>query len=704
MGNIADSSRKVFERFDIGHTGDVNLEEIAKVTAVQADPKRPEASVIVSIANSPLVLFHFDASREGTLNRDEFDQLMKNVRQVEQKVKNVRSESGCVCCRKARPPAVVADAVVQQIVSESREHFATTMKDRKGRQMYKDWLFKLSDVAHNDVITLPELRLVLRAVARDGVRLDRLCFDTCDAEHLPEAIMNEYDYSRTGELSKTEFMQLADCIIQEYEFVQRFNLKHECIGPYRLSKLIGTGSFGAVLYAYNEQTCEHKAIKMVKKGRLSDQILLDTEVKAMGKLRHSNIVQLDNVIQTDDSVFIVMELCGGGCLHDVLPENTPLPEPQVRFYFRAIIDAVAYCHSQGVCHRDLRLENVLLDSNGEVKVADFGHAGMFEMEWDMFSTALVGSLYHISPEQIANKAYSGCKLDIWAAGITLYRLLVGHLPFYSKDLTMLFYMINKGKFTLPSTLSAEAVDLVRQLLSLDPAQRPTAAEVLQHPFLTAGPAIKMPILHTALTVTISAGQALDDAWRDICDAVRSQGIVVLDTVSASPLTLGAASVVGDDSEPRHSSVIPAVEPISRRHSTGSSGPPCLYAARCSDSKHNIKFWLRVLSVDASGRLVQVELEHKNGELWRCQRIASRIAFKLAPPVAQPVQEPRSSQLSGAMTVTGRAAAALAALARERVEATPSANAGRGVRVVRQHVRSKSTSAITHSHAKTLSSV
>jgi serine/threonine protein kinase len=96
-----------------------------------------------------------------------------------------------------------------------------------------------------------------------------------------------------------------------------------------------------------------------------------------------------------------------------------LSESATRFYFKQLVEGVGYCHSQGVCHRDLKLENLLLDDDGNLKITDFGHAGIFQEGWDMFSTSAVGSLAHLSPEQIRGNWYSGEKIDIWSIGIIL---------------------------------------------------------------------------------------------------------------------------------------------------------------------------------------------------------------------------------------------------------------------------------------------
>jgi len=179
--------------------------------------------------------------------------------------------------------------------------------------------------------------------------------------------------------------------------------------------------------------------------------------QAMLMLRHPNVVQLEEVFQDEGNVYFVMELCGGGSIADYV-DVKPLSESLARYYFLQLVAAVKYCHSQvsiaaahrrarchvvfrlhhysrsssyaddrlpslatlqGVVHRDLKLENMLLNNEGVLKVADFGHAGIFNEGWDLFSTA-VGTLHHLAPEQVEGHVYSGEKVDLWALGIALY--------------------------------------------------------------------------------------------------------------------------------------------------------------------------------------------------------------------------------------------------------------------------------------------
>ena len=216
---------------------------------------------------------------------------------------------------------------------------------------------------------------------------------------------------------------------------------------------------------------------------------LDVEIKAMTLLRHKHIVSLDEVLETENQVFFVMELLEGGNLAEHAAIE-PFKNDVARRFFYQILHGVYYCHSHHVYHRDLKLENVLLASDGfTVKVCDFGHAGISAGDWDIFSTSLIGSLFHISPEQMQNKCYSGEKVDIWALGVLLYRMLVGRPPFMADNGHDLMEKVIKGEFPESERLNPKALDLIHRILQPDPDARLSIGEIVKHPWMKAAPEI-----------------------------------------------------------------------------------------------------------------------------------------------------------------------------------------------------------------------
>eukprot|EP00163_Fabomonas_tropica_P005077 TRINITY_DN14547_c0_g2_i1.p1 TRINITY_DN14547_c0_g2~~TRINITY_DN14547_c0_g2_i1.p1 ORF type:complete len:514 (+),score=78.89 TRINITY_DN14547_c0_g2_i1:163-1542(+) len=240
---------------------------------------------------------------------------------------------------------------------------------------------------------------------------------------------------------------------------------------------------------------------------------------AMAKLDHPRVVHLYDVYETQTHTYLSMELCEGGSLYEQVIYN-PLPEDTARYYFAQLLDGLAYCHSRRVCHRDIRIENLLLDNEGNVKISDFGHAGMFKKGWDLFTEQLVGSLYYMAPEQVQNECYSGVKLDAWACGVVLHYLLLRRPPFWADNVQDLFERIVEGKLDLPDTLSLEVRDLLSILLSVDPERRPSVRRVRKHPWVLA-PATKPRLTQYEMPLVGPHYRDLDAVWSSVSSLLKS---------------------------------------------------------------------------------------------------------------------------------------------------------------------------------------
>eukprot|EP00003_Mantamonas_plastica_P000763 TRINITY_DN1058_c0_g1_i8.p1 TRINITY_DN1058_c0_g1~~TRINITY_DN1058_c0_g1_i8.p1 ORF type:complete len:483 (+),score=152.08 TRINITY_DN1058_c0_g1_i8:570-2018(+) len=203
---------------------------------------------------------------------------------------------------------------------------------------------------------------------------------------------------------------------------------------------------------------------------------------------------------------MVIEYVSGGELFDYIVNNGKLSEPEARVFFQQIISGVAYCHNYMVVHRDLKPENLLLDSNWNVKIADFGLSNMMK-DGDFMRTSC-GSPNYAAPEVISGKLYAGPEVDVWSAGVILYALLCGRLPFDDEYIPNLFKKIRGGVFTLPSHLSDEAADLIKNMLIVDPLKRITISEIQQHPWYTTD----LPEYLTAVSMneTTRGSNAIDD--------------------------------------------------------------------------------------------------------------------------------------------------------------------------------------------------
>jgi serine/threonine protein kinase len=350
------------------------------------------------------------------------------------------------------------------------------------REHFVQWLWNLVDFNCNGIITLEELRVFLQALKEDGIDLEELAFYKESGVPLDECIINEFDTTHAGGLEQDEFMVLADLVTREYEYWENRHL--DCIGDYELGRTVGRGSSGVVRLGVHVETHEKFAVKIIRKGKCADMSSVDREIQALKVGKHEHVVDLEQVLESEENMFLVLGLCGGGSLANVvrLYPDQRMPERTARFYLRQILEALAFCHEKGICHRDVRLDNILLDNAGMVKITDFGHSKMFSAGWDLHSSTLVGSIYNLSPEQVAGSLYSGEKIDIWSTGVAVYSLLVGCPPFCDADSAKLLENISTGTFATPDFLSEEAADLIRCMIRILPDERVPLAQLLQHPW------------------------------------------------------------------------------------------------------------------------------------------------------------------------------------------------------------------------------
>lgn len=399
-------------------------------------------------------------------------------------------------CEKLEPGSITAldAAVVENVMRTHISKLADLLHSETARIQFMQWLWELADYKGHNSVALIELKKFFAALSEDGIDVEELAFYKTPGVPLEKRILNEFDIKHRGYLTRSEFLSLADLITREYEFWESRHL--ERIGNYELGRTIGLGTSGVVRAAFNMETREKFAMKIIKKGFLSDLSRLDTEIQAMMLTKHSNIVNLIEVMESQDSTFLVLELCGGGSLIDMVriyPEEK-MPEDTARYYVRELFEALAYCHASGICHRDVRAENMLLDNNGSLKLTDFGHSGLYVPGWDVFNSNLVGSIFNLSPEQVTGQPYSGEKIDVWSAGVAMYCLLVGRPPFCDADTNRLVHAIVSGSFSIPETVSREAADLMRCAIQVSATARPSMAELLHHPWFFSGPEVA-PIMN-----------------------------------------------------------------------------------------------------------------------------------------------------------------------------------------------------------------
>ena len=149
--------------------------------------------------------------------------------------------------------------------------------------------------------------------------------------------------------------------------------------------------------------------------------------------------------------------------------------------FKQLIEGIQYCHSKSILHRDIKLDNILLSSNGEIKICDFGVSKLVKGDEKM--TEQCGTPAYIAPEILLDRGYQGFGIDIWSAGVVLYAMLYGTVPFKANNMSELQKMILKAKYSLQDCISKEARDMLRCLLEKDPAKRISVTNILKHPWM-----------------------------------------------------------------------------------------------------------------------------------------------------------------------------------------------------------------------------
>ena len=262
-----------------------------------------------------------------------------------------------------------------------------------------------------------------------------------------------------------------------------------------------SNSLGHVRIARHSKTGQYAAIKIISKSALASRISLnrladevehnllavEREIVVMKLIDHPNIMRLYDVWETSTSLYLILEYVQGGELFDYLCAEGKRPTSEVLGYFQQIICAVDYCHRFNIAHRDLKLENILIDQDANIKIADFGMATWQDNSRDKLLRTFCGSPHYAAPEIISGKPYNGASADIWSCGVILYALLAAKLPFDDDDCPALLQKISIGRFVMPPDIHAQAQDLIWRMLTTDVRQRITMPEIMRHPFFTLQP-------------------------------------------------------------------------------------------------------------------------------------------------------------------------------------------------------------------------
>ncbi|XP_019437217.1 PREDICTED: mitogen-activated protein kinase kinase kinase YODA-like isoform X2 [Lupinus angustifolius] len=259
-------------------------------------------------------------------------------------------------------------------------------------------------------------------------------------------------------------------------------------GKWKKGKLLGRGTFGHVYQGFHSETgqmCAIKEVRLVCDDQSSKECLkqLNQEINLLSQLSHPNIVQYYGSDLGEEALSVYLEFVSGGSIHKLLQEYGPFGEPVIQNYTRQIVSGLSYLHGRNTLHRDIKGANILVDPNGEIKLADFGMAKHINSSASMLS--FKGSPYWMAPEVVMNTNGYSLPVDIWSLGCTILEMAMGKPPWNQYEGVAAIFKIGNSKDMpeIPEHLSNDAKNFIKLCLQRDPLARPTAQMLLDHPFI-----------------------------------------------------------------------------------------------------------------------------------------------------------------------------------------------------------------------------
>ncbi|XP_071765462.1 serine/threonine-protein kinase PLK1 isoform X2 [Centroberyx gerrardi] len=269
---------------------------------------------------------------------------------------------------------------------------------------------------------------------------------------------------------------------------------------YTRGRFLGKGGFAKCYEITDVETKQVFAGKIVPKSMILKQHQrekMTSEIAIHKSLNHPNIVGFHGFFEDEDFVFVVLEICRRRSLLELHKRRKAVTEPEARYYMMQLLKGCQYLHKNRVIHRDLKLGNIFLNDDMDVKIGDFGLATRIEFDGERKKT-LCGTPNYIAPEVLCKKGHS-FEVDVWSLGCILYTLLVGKPPFETSCLKETYNRIKKNNYTIPWHINPAASTLIKRMLHADPTQRPTIAELQTDEFFTGG-YIPVRLPTTCLTV------------------------------------------------------------------------------------------------------------------------------------------------------------------------------------------------------------
>uniref|UniRef100_A0A1A9V2P5 Serine/threonine-protein kinase par-1 n=1 Tax=Glossina austeni TaxID=7395 RepID=A0A1A9V2P5_GLOAU len=386
-------------------------------------------------------------------------------------------------------PAKTRNSIIR-FLKRSKSHTPATIKQFQNCKdcLYiekKQQLLNVNTKSNHDTRTLP---IAKEAQAPIGAN-NKVVVTMIENGGLPIVATSKADRLRHKEIEsnyKSKSKKGSPNMALRSSAPMRWRATEEHIGKYKLIKTIGKGNFAKVKLAKHLPTGKEVAIKIIDKTQLNPGSLqkLFREVRIMKMLDHPNIVKLFQVIETEKTLYLVMEYASGGEVFDYLVLHGRMKEKEARVKFRQIVSAVQYCHQKRIIHRDLKAENLLLDSELNIKIADFGFSNEFTpgSKLDTFC----GSPPYAAPELFQGKKYDGPEVDVWSLGVILYTLVSGSLPFDGSTLRELRERVLRGKYRIPFYMSTDCENLLRKFLVLNPAKRASLETIMSDKWMNMG--------------------------------------------------------------------------------------------------------------------------------------------------------------------------------------------------------------------------
>lgn len=231
---------------------------------------------------------------------------------------------------------------------------------------------------------------------------------------------------------------------------------------------IGEGTFAKIKLAFDTILNKNVALKIIQEKKTSQLFwkkFLPREIEIIQTLCHSNILHYFDCIHTTHRIIIVMEYAENGDFLDLLNKQKGFSENNAQYYFKQLLSAIEYCHCHGIAHRDLKLENLLLDKHNNLKLSDFGFARFYDMTFELSST-FCGSLAYASPEILSKSPYNPFASDVWAVGVILYAFVYGRLPFDDSSPVRLRNSIKNGPKILSDVIvSDDYINLLKAIFT-----------------------------------------------------------------------------------------------------------------------------------------------------------------------------------------------------------------------------------------------